>query len=253
MNRTKLLRGDAMSIMAGMKPNSVDLVLTDPPYRTISGGRNSDLGQRFVGGKSGRPTGILAKNDGKIFKHNDLKPSDYMPALYRVLKPGRDAYVMTNNLNLRAMLNAADEAGFHFHGMLQWLKNTCTPSRWYMKDTELVVYLYKPPARPINWPSSKQTAQVDNPRNKTHPTEKPVELMQHYVTNSTDSRWTVLDPFMGSGSTGVACVNSGRKFVGIELDEEYYSVAVDRIENRQPRAANDNQIDLEELTGRVAA
>ena len=240
--KSKLLQGDALSVMAGMKANSVDLVLTDPPFKVISGGSNE-------GRLSGRPGGILAKNDGKIFKHNDLKPSDYMPVLYRVLKPGRDAYVMTNNLNLRAMLNAADDAGFHFHGMLQWLKNTCTPSRWYMKDTELVVYLYKPPARPINNPSSKQTAQIDNPRDKLHPTEKPVELMQHYVANSTERGWTVLDPFMGGGSTGVACANTGRKFIGIEIDPKYYRVA----ESRLLKPANDNaQIDLEERIARAA-
>lgn len=235
-----------MEVMASMRAASVDLVLTDPPFRVISGGSNE-------GRLSGRPGGILTKNDGKIFKHNDLKPSEYLPELFRVLRPGRDAYVMTNNLNLRTMLNAADDAGFAFHGMLQWLKNTCTPSRWYMKDTEMVVYLYKPPARPINNPSSKQTLPCDNPRDKLHPTEKPIELMRYYVSNSTERGWTVLDPFMGSGTTGVACLESGRKFIGIEKDRVYFKTADDRMGKRKdPRAANDNQIDLEEAIAAAA-
>lgn len=242
MNAT-LHNGDAMQVMALIPKNSVDLVLTDPPFRVISGGKND--------GKVGRPTGILAKNDGKIFKHNNIKPSEYLPELFRVLKPGRDAYVMVNNLTLREMLNAADDAGFAFHGLLSWDKNTCTPSRWYMKDREWIVYLYKAPARPINNPSSKQGFACDNPRGKSHPTEKPVELMAHYVTNSTKRGQTVFDPFMGSGSTGIAALANGRKFIGIEIDPDYFTVAEKRI--NEPIAANDNkQLDIEEAIRQVA-
>lgn len=231
----ELILGDALTHMAAMKASSVDLICTDPPFKVISGGSN-------IGANDGRPTGILAKNDGKIFKHNDIKPGDYLAECYRVLRPGRDAYFMTNNITLREMLNAADEAGFHFHGLLTWNKNNCTPSRWYMKDLELVVYLYKPPARPINNPGHKQSFPCDNPRDKSHPTEKPVALMQRYVENSTRPGWKVLDPFMGSGSTGVACMASGRRFIGIEVDPKHYKVA-----QRRCVPANDNaQIDLED-------
>lgn len=232
----ELILGDAIAHMATMKASSIDLICTDPPFKVISGGSN-------IGANDGRPTGILAKNDGKIFKHNDIKPSEFMPLLYRVLRPGRDAYVMTNNLNLADMLNAAEDAKFKFHGLLSWDKNNCTPSRWYMKDREWVLYLYKAPARPINNPGSKQGFPCDNPRNKKHPTEKPVALMQHYIENSTRPGWRVFDPFMGSGSTGVACMASGRRFVGIEVDPQYYKVA-----QRRCAPANDNaQIDLEDV------
>lgn len=233
---TQLILGDAIEAMASMKAASVDLIATDPPFKVISGGSN-------IGANDGRPTGILAKNDGKIFKHNAIKPADYLSECFRVLRPGRDAYFMTNNLTLRSMLNAADDCGFHFHGLLTWNKNNCTPSRWYMKDLEVVVYLYKPPARPINNPGDKQSFQCDNPRNKCHPTEKPVALMQRYIENSTRPGWKVLDPFMGSGSTGVACLNSGRRFIGIEIDRAYYKIA-----ERRVVSSNDNeQIDLEDV------
>ena len=64
--------------------------------------------------------------------------------------------------------------------------------------------------------------------NKVHPTEKPVELMKYYIENSSKENDIVLDPFMGSGSTGVACLESNRKFVGFEIDENYYQIATDR-------------------------
>jgi site-specific DNA-methyltransferase (adenine-specific) len=239
-----LIKGDALAIMADMKAASIDLIATDPPFKVISGGSN-------IGAGDGRPTGILAKNDGKIFKHNNVKPADYLAECYRVLKPGRDAYFMTNNLNLGDMLNAADNCGFKFHGLLTWNKNTCTPSRWYMKDLEMVLYFYKAPARAINNPGDKQSFPCANPRDKQHPTEKPVELMQRYVGNSTQRNWKVLDPFMGSGSTGIAALNVGCRFTGIEIDPAYFKIAEKRLAIHA--CANDNaKIDLEEAIARAA-
>jgi site-specific DNA-methyltransferase (adenine-specific) len=242
----QLFCGDALAIMADMEAASVDLVVTDPPFRTISGGSN-------VGANDGRPTGMLAKNDGKIFQHNNIKSADYLAECYRVLKPGRDAYFMTNNLNLSSMLNDASKVGFKFHGLLTWNKNTCTPSRWYMKDLELVLYFYKAPARPINNPGDKQSFACDNPRDKVHPTEKPVPLMQRYVGNSSQPGEWILDPFMGSGSTGIAALNLGREFIGIEMDSAYFDTAKRRITTHRPYANDNQQIDLEEAIAHANA
>lgn len=67
-------------------------------------------------------------------------------------------------------------------------------------------------------------------RNKLHPTQKPIELMEYLIQASSNEGDTVFDPFMGSGSTGVACVNLNRDFIGIELDENYFKIAKQRIE-----------------------
>lgn len=66
--------------------------------------------------------------------------------------------------------------------------------------------------------------------NKKHPTEKPSSLIGILVTNSSNTGDVVLDPFMGSGSCGVACLETGRKFIGIEIDKKYFDVAVERIQ-----------------------
>lgn len=65
--------------------------------------------------------------------------------------------------------------------------------------------------------------------NKKHPTEKPVELMKILIENSSKEGNIVLDCFMGSGSTGIACIETNRKFIGCEIDKKYYDIAVERI------------------------
>ena len=71
---------------------------------------------------------------------------------------------------------------------------------------------------------------VHNSQHKVHPTQKPVELLEWLIKTYTNDGFTVLDNCMGSGSTGVACKNLNRNFIGIELDEKYFEIARDRIE-----------------------
>jgi DNA modification methylase len=66
---------------------------------------------------------------------------------------------------------------------------------------------------------------------KQHPTQKPIDLMERIILTSSKAGGVILDPFMGSGSTGVACANTGRNFIGIELDKRYFDIAQERIEN----------------------
>lgn len=220
-----LLCGDALQLLKKLPDNSVDLVCTDPPYKVISGGNNTKH-------KAGWKVSVLKANDGKIFKHNAVKVSDWLPELYRVLKPGRDCYVMTNNKNLFDFMAEAKKAGFKFHNLLRWEKNTRNANRWYMIDCEWTLYLYKPPARTINNPGSRQGFKANNPRNKLHPTQKPVSLFKHYITNSTEPGWLVLDPFAGVGTAALACIATGRKFIGYELDKTYFKIATKRINRK---------------------
>lgn len=212
-------RGDALKVLATKHDNSIDLIITDPPYRVQGGGNKS----------ANRPRGMLNANDGKIFKHNNLPASAYMPELYRVLKPGSHCYVMINKDNLVALITAATSAGFGWHNILFWRKNTCTPNRWYMKEVELVLLFYKRPIRTLNNPGSKQVIEVDNPRNKIHPTEKPAALFQHYIENSSAPGDLVLDPFAGSGALAHAAESCGRRWICIEKDKSFAKAAINRL------------------------
>ncbi len=213
--------GDCLDVMPLL--GEVSCVVTDPAYRVISGGTGS-------GAMCERTAGILKKNDGKIFEHNDVSISDWLPLVYKVLKDPAHAYLMTNFLNLEETLSACRACGLGLHNLLVWKKNNVTPNRWYMKNVEYTVFARKGAAFSINDKGAKTCVDFDNPRDKAHPTEKPLALMELYIKNSTQPGDTVLDPFMGSGTTGVACVNTGRKFIGIEKDPEYFDIACDRIE-----------------------
>lgn len=97
------------------------------------------------------------------------------------------------------------------------------------------MFLRKGNAKPINNLSSTQFLEYKNinGKDKIHPTQKPVELITELLLNSTNANDTVIDIFMGSGSTGVACKNTNRNFIGIEKDEKYFNIAKERIENGQ--------------------
>ena len=215
-----LMQGDCLELMVTIPDGSVDMVLTDPPYRVISGGNKS----------AQRPMGMLSANDGKIFKHNDIEFSDYLPEIYRVMAVRSHLYLMINFVNLESAMSCVRKAGFQIHNLLVWQKNNMTPNRWYMKNIEYVIFARKGKAKSILNPSSKTCHSFDNVSlGRVHPTQKPVELMQHYIENSSEVGDTILDPFMGSGSTGVAAKNLNRKFIGIELDAEYFEIAKGRV------------------------
>ena len=76
---------------------------------------------------------------------------------------------------------------------------------------------------------NKKTKDKDG--NNLHDTEKPIKLMEILIENSSKENDIVMDPFMGVGSTGIACVNTNRNFIGVELDENYFNIAKERIEN----------------------
>ena len=220
MPRIELFQGDCLELLARMEPECIDLLVTDPPYKTISGGDSGN-----------RPKGMLSGNR-KLFKYqNDIKISDWMPLVYRVMKNYTHAYIFTNALNLKDMIVEAEKAGFKMHNLLVWEKNNCTPSQFYMKNCEYVLFLRKGRAQWIRHIGESKTVHRFNNiiGKKTHPCEKPVDLLKFYIENSSLDGHTVLDPFMGTGSTGVACKELNRNFLGIELDENYFNIAKERL------------------------
>lgn len=214
--------GDSVQLLKELESNSVDLLVTDPPYKIITGGDSN-------GKNSKRPKGILSGNR-ELMKFIP-KFDEWLPECFRVLKDGTHAYIMINSTNLLEMGNSIEKAGFKIHNILVWKKNNCTPSQFYMKNCEYVIFCRKGKAKYINNIGDSKTVHDFNNiiGNKVHPTEKPVQLMRYYIENSSNGNDVILDPFMGSGSTGVACLESNRTFVGFEIDENYFNIAKKRI------------------------
>lgn len=217
-----LKKGNSVQLLKDLDSNSIDLLVTDPPYKIITGGDSNGI-------NSIRPKGILSGNR-ELMKFIP-KFDEWLPDCFRVLKDGSHAYIMVNSSNLLKMANSIEKAGFKIHNYLIWKKNNCTPSQYYMKNCEYTIFCRKGKAKYINNIGDSKTVHDFNNiiGNKIHPTEKPVELMKYYIENSSNQNDIILDPFMGSGSTGVACLNLDRKFIGFEIDEDYYNIATNRI------------------------
>jgi len=217
-----IYKGDAMHILPALVAAGIvaDCIVTDPPYLLTSGGATK-------GGLHERIGGGAYDNSGHLVACN-IDWHEFMPKFYKVMGRGH-AYVMCNNRHIANMINAAENAGFGFHNVLVWDKGNATPNRWYMKNMEFTGLFYKGKAKNINDCGSKALIKYNWDGESSHPTEKPIPLMEHYIVNSTDKGGLVIDPFMGSGTTGVACVRAGRKFIGIELTQEYFDESVRRI------------------------
>lgn len=229
IGESELYLGDAMEIMPALQKSH--LAVSDVPYALTTGG---------VSKSSKTMSGIFAMhnyaNDGQLVMATIPFP-EMMAAIHNALVDNADCYVMANDKNVHPLTDAALGAGFQFHNLLAWDKVTPTPNRWYMKNLEFTVYLWKGKARTINNPSSKQLIRGGIDKVTAHPTEKPVYLMSEYILNSSKPGEVVLDPFMGSGTTGVAAVQTGRKFIGIELNEEFFDLSCRRL--REARQAPD--------------
>lgn len=225
----QLFNEDCLEAMKNIPDCSIDCCITDPPYRMLPSGT---AGVTKQGVK--RPVGMLGgqyAKKGTLFKHNSIHFNEWFKELYRVMKEGTHVYTMSNARNLKEMWQEAENAGFKFVNLLVWVKNNRTPNQYYMQQAEYILLLRKGKARSINDCGTSNIININNVRCKEHPTEKPVDLMQLLVENSTNEGETVLDLFMGSGSTGVACKNTNRNFIGIELDKEYFDIAEKRIKS----------------------
>lgn len=172
---------------------------------------------------------------GQVFAYNNINCKEYAPEFFRVLKDGSHCYVMTNHVNLIEMLNTFTTAGFHFIKCLIWDKGNKIMGTFYMSQFEYILFFRKGRGIKINNCGTSDILSVPNKKMKdengknAHDTEKPVELMKILIENSSKVGQLVCDPFMGIGSTGIASVMTGRRFIGTEIDEKYYNIACDRI------------------------
>ncbi len=214
-NRYMLLQGDCLELMPKLKAGIVDLVLTDPPY-----GMNFQSGYRN-------------KKYKKIKNDTDLNwLCAYVPVLFRLMADTSALYSFSSFHNLD-IFKQAYATKIRIKNCLVWEKNNTSMGDLkgdFAPKVEFILLGTKgrPKIRGKREPNIFQFARTNN---KLHPTQKPTDLLEYLITKFSDEHQVILDPFMGSGSTGVACINTNRKFIGIEQDERYFQIAADRIEN----------------------
>lgn len=223
-----ILNVDCLIGMKDIPDESIDCIVTDPPYRLTSHGSSGTM--------SGYWTTEVARR-GKVFEHNDIEIEDYLPELYRVLKPETHCYIMCNNLNLPHFFDVISMSKFHFVKLLVWDKVKAICGRYYMGRVEHIFLLRKGNDRPINDCGTVDILTIPNVKpkdkngNNLHDSAKPVALFQLLIKNSTNKGDIVLDPFMGSGTTAIACINTERKYLGFEKDKGYWEVCDKRIKS----------------------
>ena len=132
---------DCLDVLKNMPDNSIDLIVTDPPYLTTSRGNSGNSG------------GMLQKDinkKGKVFTYNNINCKEYAPEFYRLLKDGSHCYVMTNHINLIDMLNTFTDVGFHFIKSLIWNKGNKIMGQYYMSQYEYILFFRKGKGKKIN-------------------------------------------------------------------------------------------------------
>ena len=219
----KLLHGDCLELMKDIPDGSVDLILTDPPYNIA---RKNNF---HTMGRSGIDFGEWDKGFDQF---------GWLPNIPRLLNKNGSAVIFNDWKNIGEIARNLESSGMVIKDMIRWEKSNPMPrnrERRYITDFECAVWLTKKGAK---WTFHRQNDPYERPAfrhalvmgtNKVHPTQKPVTLMEELLLIHTDQGSVVCDPFMGSGSTGVACVNTNRNFIGIELDEKYFEIAKQRI------------------------
>lgn len=229
--------GDSLQVLAAMPEHSVDALVTDPPYSSggqYRGDRSASTGSKYSSAEVEQLPDFTGDNrDQRSFL---LWMNLWLGAALRVVKPGGPCVLFTDWRQLPTMTDALQIGGWVWRGVVPWAKPWSRPAfkqRAYINQCEYVV-----------WGTNGNAAlggateplagfyQAPSPRDREHQTQKPLGVMRDLVKIAPEGG-VVLDPFAGSGTTGVAALIEGRRFVGVELTQHYADVAVRRCREAQ--------------------
>jgi DNA modification methylase len=249
-----LMQGDCLERMKDIKDGSIDMVLTDPPYGTTACKWDSIIPLEPMWEQLKRiikPNGAIVMTASQPFTSvltcSNLPMFKYCWAWDKVLPRGH--------------LNAKKQPLRVIEDVCVFYAKQCTynpqKTTGHKRKVARTTYNKKGIGEQVygrekrdtfydsteRYPKTLLQFSTANQSNKTHPTQKPVTLMEYLICTYTNEDETVLDFTMGSGSTGVACVNTNRNFIGIELDETYFNIAKNRINQMDNMMINELRIE----------
>jgi site-specific DNA-methyltransferase (adenine-specific) len=236
-----LYHGDAMEILRHLDIQ-VDALITDPPYSSggmVRGDRMQTPNNKYTqsGSAQGATHNVDFSGDNRDARSWAFWVSCWVSLARKTLRQGGYAMVFTDWRQLPALTDAFQSGGLVWRGLIPWDKTEASraPHKGYFRhQAEYVVWgSHGPLPSAVHggpWPGVVRE-RVDH-RKKLHLTGKPVELMAQLV-QAVPPGGVILDPFMGSASTGVAALQAGHRFIGIEQDRHYFDVAVSRLEALQ--------------------
>lgn len=236
MSEVKLYNQDCIVAMQQIESNSIDLIVTDPPYNLGNFMKSRDtnlkkMRENFFGS---------AGWDDMNFEEWISSMDEFFHSSARVLKKGGAAIIFMAIIKVETLIEIAERYGFYYKTTGIWHKTNPMPRNMnlhFVNSTEAWVYFtFQKRTGTFNNGGAlfhdfieTSVTPLNERRYGKHPTQKPESLIQHFVEILSNPKDCVLDPFMGSGTTGVVSKRTNRDFIGVELNEEYFKIASERI------------------------
>lgn len=229
-------QADALGALRSVPSGSVGMLLTDPPYSSgglFRGDRSGATSEKYqTSGFAKKPEFYGDNRDERSFV---LWSSMWMGLAFRALEPGASALVFTDWRQWANTADAMQVAGFVFRGAVVWHKainlrpqpnsfrNECEFALWFTKGA-----IDRTPSAGAKYLPGLYSVPAPVREERVHSTQKPLELVKSLMEIAPDG-CVVLDPFMGSGTTAVAAIETGRRFIGFEMSPEYCALANERV------------------------
>lgn len=228
MNQIQLLNKDCIEGMRTLADNSIDCVITDPPYN-ISRETNFHTMKKRRGS-----TMDFGEWDKEFQLHK------FIQELPRILKENSNVVIFNSWENLESLANLMRVNNIVVKRCLVLNKSNPAPfnrDRLFVNDVEFALWgVYNSKNKPTKWIFNRQgkyekcIINTTVQSRKYHPTMKDINVIEKLLMILSNKGDTILDPFSGSGTTAIACINNNRNFIGFELDKDYYDISLDRIE-----------------------
>ncbi len=232
-NNYQLYMANAYSIAKQFKANNifVDAIITDPPYNISKENNFSTLNSPRKGVDFG-------------YWDNNFDVCNWIESYVELLKPNGSIVIFCSYLYISYLVNELKKNGVETKDILVWKKTNPMPrniNRRYVQDMEFAIWGVKKGAKwtfnkPVDTPylrSMFEASVVSGVERTSHPTQKSLKVMEEIIQIHTNEGDLVLDPFMGSGTTGVACIKNKRQFLGVEVCPEYFDIAVERMKSKK--------------------
>lgn len=240
----RLLQGDSLELLKALPDRSVDLCFADPPYNLSNGGTTCQGGKR-VSVDKGRWDASHGVGTDHAFH------TAWLQEVQRVLKPSGTLMVSGTQHVIFSIGFAMQSLGYHLLNTITWYKPNAAPNlacRFFTHSSELIVWASPARTKPLLHRFNYQEMKAENggkqmrdlwtiptPKKSEkahgrHPTQKPLALLDRVIRSASLEDALVLDPFNGSGTTGVAAVSLGRRYLGLERESEYLALTARRLE-----------------------
>ena len=248
---TKILKGDCFQLIKNIQDDSIDLILIDPPYIISKGSgfvNNSPEKTKYIS-KYGKH-----KIDFGEWDKNEICLQNLLSEFYRILKPSGTLIMFYDFWKMQELKECAESLKFKQSRLGIWNKTNPVPINSklnYLSNSREFFVTFVKKSKPTfnsvyddgNYYITEENDTYFLPilhgkERTSHPTQKPLLLIENLIKKHSNTGDIVLDCFMGSGTTGAACVNTNRNFIGIEIDQEYFNIAKERIEKSKDGSDN---------------